>query len=116
MRRILVRNQKGGSGKSLVTDEVAFFFERTHTPLVFVELDSQGGTIHKTNFNKDAHVVIVDTPGALQAQLRDRLAEADVVVILTKTTSRDIEPLQKMQRAVSVSVRPKTPVLYVLNG
>lgn len=116
MKKILICNQKGGVGKSLIADELAFSFERSNTPLAFLDLDNQGGTIHKTNPNEEAKVVIIDTPGALQTQLKDWLADADVVIIPTRTTSRDIEPLQRMQRAVQTSVKPSTPVLYVLNG
>lgn len=116
MKKILICNQKGGVGKSLIADELAFSFERTRTPLAFLDLDSQGGTIHKTDPNEDAEVCVIDTPGALQSQLKDWLADADVIIIPTRTTSRDIEPLQRMQRAVKSSAKPGVPVLYVLNG
>lgn len=116
MKKILICNQKGGVGKSLIADELAFSFERSNIPLAFLDLDNQGGTIHKTDRNEDAEVAIVDTPGALQSKLKDWLADADVIVVPTRTTSRDIEPLQRMQRAILANVKPGTPVLYVLNG
>lgn len=116
MKKILICNQKGGVGKSLIADELAFSFERSGIPLAFLDLDGQGGTIHKTIPNGDAEVAVIDTPGALQAQLKDWLADADLVIIPTRTTSRDIEPLQRMQRAIQTSVRHGVPVLYVLNG
>lgn len=43
MKTILVCNQKGGVGKSLCADELAFSFERTGTPVSFYDLDAQGG-------------------------------------------------------------------------
>lgn len=116
MKKILVCNQKGGVGKSLIADELAFSFERTKTPLAFLDLDSQGGTIHKTDQNEKAKVAVIDTPGALQAQLREWLSDADIIIIPTRTTSRDIEPLMRMQEAVKASARSRVPVLYVLNG
>lgn len=48
MYNILVCNQKGGVGKSLIADELAFSFERSGIPLNFYDLDSQGGTIHRS--------------------------------------------------------------------
>ncbi len=115
MVNILVCNQKGGVGKSLIADELAFYFERAKIPLSFIDLDAQGGTLHQTVQREDAKVAVIDTPGALQPELKNWIASADVVVIPTKTTSRDIEPLQRMQRLV-YSTGKQTRVVYVLNG
>ena len=103
MKTILVCNQKGGVGKSLVADEIAFSFERSGIPVSFYDLDTHGGTLP-----------VVDTPGALQEGLADWLKEADVVVIPARTTSRDIEPLMRMRKAVFKNGRAK--IVYVMNG
>ena len=113
-KTILVCNQKGGVGKSLIADELAFSFERTNTPLNFYDLDDQGGTIHKTHKTDNAEVTVVDTPGALQPALKEWLKGADLAIVPTRTTSRDIEPLIRMQEAIAVNA--KCPVIYVLNG
>lgn len=84
MKTILVCNQKGGVGKSLVADEIAFSFERSGIPVSFYDLDTQGGTLHTTHEADGAQVAVVDTPGALQEGLADWLKEADVVVIPTR--------------------------------
>lgn len=49
MKTILVCNQKGGVGKSLCADEIAFSFERSGIPVSFYDLDTQGGTLHETH-------------------------------------------------------------------
>lgn len=116
MVNILVCNQKGGVGKSLIADELAFSFERLKVPVSFIDLDAQGGTIHQTAQPEDAKVTVVDTPGALQAELRDWIAHADIIIIPTRTTSRDIEPLMRMQQAVQPAQQAGKPVVYVLNG
>ena len=116
MVKILICNQKGGVGKSLIADELTFSFERSKIPVAFLDLDSQGGTIHKTDQREDAKVAVIDTPGALQEQFGTWMADADLIVIPTRTTSRDIEPLQRMQRLVASSAKKGTPVIYVLNG
>ena len=113
MKKILVANQKGGVGKSMTADELAFWFERSGVPTAFLDLDSQGGTVHKTDRNPNAAVAIIDTPGALQPQLKDWVRDADVIVIPTRPTSRDIEPLWRMKKAVENSGKP---VAYVING
>ena len=114
MKNILVVNQKGGVGKSLIADEIAWSFERSKIPISFADLDSQGGVCHASVQRPDARAMIVDTPGALQASLRDWLEAADVVVIPTRPTSRDIEPLQRMIDAVQAAGCRR--VVYVING
>ena len=113
MKTILITNTKGGVGKSLIADELAFSLERAKIPYSFYDLDNQGGTLHKSKKNAKAKVAIVDTPGALQEQMAEWMKEADLIVIPTRTTSRDIEPLQRMRQIVEVNT--KAPVLYVLN-
>ncbi|MCR0487449.1 chromosome partitioning protein, partial [[Clostridium] innocuum] len=51
---------------------------------------------------------------AWQGALADWLKEADVVVIPTRTTSRDIEPLMRMRKAVFKHSKAK--IVYVMNG
>lgn len=70
---------------------------------------------HKTSQNSKAQVAIVDTPGALQSRLTDYMKAADVIVIPIRTTSRDIEPLQRMQAAVKANAQ-KAKIIYTLNG
>lgn len=89
MKTILVCNQKGGVGKSLVADEIAFSLERSGIPVSFYDLDTQGGTLHKTHEADGAQVAVVDT-------------------------SRDIEPLMRMRKAVFKNSRAK--IVYVMNG
>lgn len=47
-------------------------------PVSFYDLDTQGGTPHKTHEADGVQVAVVDTPGALQKGLADWLKEADV--------------------------------------
>lgn len=75
---------------------------------------NEGGTLHAIHEVKDAEVAVVDTPWALQEALPDWLKAADGVVIPTRTTSRDIEPLMWMRKAVFNHSRAK--IVYVMNG
>ena len=116
MKNILVCNQKGGVGKSLIADEIAFSLDRSGIPYNFYDLDGQGSVIHETKTDPEAVVSVIDTPGALQKELRDWIKQADLVIIPTRTTSRDIQPLFRMQKAVESVQSRSVPVLYVLNG
>ncbi len=114
MKNILVVSQKGGVGKSTVSDEIAFSFDRTGIPYNFFDLDSQGGTIHPTSKNDKAVVSVVDTPPGLNDDIPNWVKEADVIVIPTGTTYRDFEPLQRMKKIIDEHA-PKAKILYVLN-
>ena len=114
MKNILICNSKGGVGKSLIADELAFFFERNKTPYNFYDLDSQGGTIHKSSKNENALISIIDTPGALQEQLAQWMKSAHLIIIPTRATSRVIEPLKRMINIVKANCN--CPVIYVLNA
>lgn len=113
MKTVLICNQKGGSGKSTIADNIAWSLERTNTPYNFYDLDGQGGVIHQTNEQPGAKVAVIDTPGALQPDLLKWIEAADCIVIPTKTTMLDVKPLQRMMDLVS---KAKCPVIYVLNG
>lgn len=113
MKSILVCNQKGGVGKSLCCDELAFSFERSKIPFNFYDLDNQGGTLHKTNKMENAEINIIDTPGALQKSLSDWIKESDLIIVPTKTTARDITPLMRMIQIISEYPRKK--LLVVMN-
>ncbi len=115
MKKVLICAQKGGVGKSTISDELAFSFERSGIPMAFLDLDVQGGTIHKTNRDESAEVAVIDTPGMLSPQLGEWLAEADVIVVPMRTTSRDIEPLWRMKTAVEAAGKSDR-VIYVING
>ena len=39
MKNILVINRKGGCGKTLISDEIAFAFDRMNIPYNFYDLD-----------------------------------------------------------------------------
>lgn len=95
MKSILFVNQKGGVGKTLLADEIAFQLEREHT-VSFLDLDQQGGAVHETKEVPEAEYLVIDTPGALQSEMRNWISEADVVIIPTNCNSHDMVPLQRM--------------------
>ena len=114
MKTILICNQKGGVGKTLIADELAFSLERDLIPYSFYDLDNQGSAIHKTVNNPDAEVQVVDTPGALQENLLEWINEADFIIVPTMMSNRDTAPLERMINILE-PFKDKKPVLYVLN-
>ena len=115
MKTILICNQKGGVGKTLIADELAFALERDGIPYSFYDLDEQGSAIHKTVNNPDAEVQVVDTPGALQEDLIKWVDEADMVIVPTMMSNRDTKPLMRMIEILAPYEEKGKPVLYIFN-
>ena len=113
MKTILVVSQKGGVGKTTCADEIAFSLERSGYTVSFYDMDGQGGSSHESSVRSGADYAVVDTPGNLTDETVDLLSEADVVVVPTNATQKDIEPLG---RTLTV-VRRQTnaPIICVVN-
>ena len=115
MKTILVVNQKGGTGKTTICDELAFACERAGIVYDFYDLDSQGGSLHDPVTHEDSIVSIVDTPGALQPEMGTWMSEADLILIPTRPTVRDVKPLERMIQLVKEN-NIEVPVVCVIMG
>ena len=103
MKTILIANQKGGCGKTLVVDELAFSFDRTDVKYSLYDLDGQGGIIHEPKVIDDADYAIVDTPGYISDNLGELIQGADLIIIPTRTTYKDIQTLQTMLELIELN-------------
>lgn len=115
MVHILFCSQKGGTGKTLISDELMFSLERSGIPTTFFELDTQGGSQHKRSEAENAEVTVIDTPGYLQDKLPQYLKAADVIVIPCRASYQDQPALGAMRKMVS-TYAPETPVVIIQNG
>lgn len=114
MKTILIMNQKGGVGKTLIADELAFALERDEIPFNFYDLDGQGSARHQATKIENAEVQIVDTAGALNEKMADWMEHADFVIIPTMMSASDMKPLVRMIEICDKNLMTK-PVLYVFN-
>ena len=114
MKTVLIMNQKGGVGKTLIADELAFALERDKIPFNFFDMDGQGSPIHQTSKRDDAEVQIIDTAGALNKNMGEWIANADFIIIPTMMSKRDKKPLERMIEICNKNKGSK-PVLYVFN-
>ena len=112
---ILIASTKGGCGKTLIADELAFAFDREKVPYSLYDLDQQGGLIHAPKETPKAKVSIVDTPGALQSDMVTWMRSADLVIIPTKMTTRDVPPLITIIDLMEQN-KIKAKQIFVLNG
>ena len=95
-KTILVANQKGGVGKTWISDELCFMCEKSGLPYTLRDYDGQGGLNHKPVESEDPALVIIDTPGALQSSLNEWIREADLILVPTLMTKQCMEPLERM--------------------
>ena len=114
MKNVLIINQKGGVGKTLIADELAFSFERDGIPFNFYDMDRQGSAIHNTSTRDDAVVSVIDTPGALQPELPNWIEEADFIIVPTTMGRSEMAPLETMVKILE-PYKGKKPVLFVFN-
>lgn len=115
MKNILVLAQKGGVGKTLIADEIAYSLERSNIPFSFFELDAQGGNRHSTTENENAEIAVIDTPGYLLDDLPDMIEDADCIIVPTKASAADQPSLLRIRQLIETNA-PTTPTLLVVNG
>ena len=114
MKTVLICNQKGGVGKTLIADELAFALERDKIPFSFFDLDGQESAIHTTHEDPDSLISVVDTAGSLQENLVKYIEEADFVIVPTMMSNRDVKPLERMIKILE-PYKGKKPMLFVFN-
>ncbi|MBQ8624806.1 MAG: ParA family protein [Agathobacter sp.] len=114
MKTILVCNQKGGVGKTLIADEIAFCLERDDIPYNFYDMDGQDSAIHVTKEVDDAEVQVIDTPGSLQEDLTKWVEASDFVIVPTLMSNRDMGPLIRMIEILQPYIGKK-PIVFVFN-
>ncbi len=113
MVNILISSVKGGVGKSTVTAELVSSLKRTNEKYSYIDLDFQGDPMYETSINENAVVTVIDTPPGMSENLARWQQSADILVIPTLMTARDMIPLQTMRDIVKVNFTGQT--LYVLN-
>ena len=115
IKSVLIVNQKGGVGKTLIADELCFSLERDKIPYNFYDLDNQGSAIHETKEDPEAIVQIIDTAGELHKDLASWIEEADFIIVPTMMSSRDLAPLERMIGILQPWIDKGKPVLFVFN-
>lgn len=115
MKTISFINQKGGVGKSLLADELAFEFERKGILFNFYDLDGQGGLFHQERKIEDAQYNIVDTPGGLTKDILNTIKETDIIIVPTKASIKEMEPLQRILQIIKNCKKDNAIVILVLN-
>ena len=114
MKTILIANQKGGVGKTLIADELCFEAERRNIKYSLRDYDGQGGLNHEPIEDPEAEILIIDTPGALHQQMIDWIMDSDAIIVPTLMTQQCINPLERMIDILKPVMNSKY-VLFALN-
>lgn len=75
-------------------------------------LDRQGGSSFSGQQNPDSTLAIVGTPGALTEDLGKYMQASDLIVVPTRMSYRDQQPLEMMVKTVRDA---GLPAIYVLS-
>ena len=114
-KTILIANQKGGVGKTWITDELCFMCENADMPYTLRDYDGQGGLNHTPVESDDPALIIIDTPGALQPNLNEWIKQADMILVPTLMTKQCMEPLERMIEILRPWKRMGKHVIIILN-
>lgn len=115
MKTIVFVSEKGGVGKTRLSDELYFYYIRQGVPVSLYSFDGQYKNRNTDKKVEDAQVAVVDTPGRIMDTKTIQTIEgADAVVIPVRPTGGNIE---SFTRTVGlVKERAECPVIVVVNG
>ena len=111
-KTILAANSKGGVGKTTIASELGYAARNSGLKFDYFDLDRQGGSSFEDQQDPDSVVAIVDTPGALTEDLGKYIQASDLIVVPTRMSYRDQQPLELMIRTIRDAGKP---AIYILS-
>lgn len=112
MKTILVANSKGGVGKTTLASELAYAAQNSGLTFDYYDLDRQGGSSFADRQDPDSALAIVDTPGSLTEDLGKYIRASDLIIVPTRMSYRDQQPLELMVKTVRDA---GVPAIYALS-
>ena len=115
MKTVVFVSEKGGVGKTRLSDELYYYYTRQNVPTSLYSFDGQYKNRNNDKKVDNPEVAVVDTPGRI---MDDKTVEAiqgaDVVVIPVRPTGGNLE---SFTRTVSlVKENTNCPIVIVVNG
>lgn len=112
MKTILVANSKGGVGKTTLASELAYAAQNSGLTFDYYDLDRQGGSSFADRQDPGSALAIVDTPGSLTEDLGKYIRASDLIIVPTRMSYRDQQPLELMVKTVRDA---GVPAIYALS-
>lgn len=108
---ITLLSEKGGVGKSFLAREVMASMERMGDDAELVNIDPQYAVASSVGGHD---IAVLDTPGHLGNRFDLLVAVSDVIIIPTRPTAANVEPLCRVVSLVRAAT--DVPVLIVVDG
>lgn len=115
MKTIVFTSEKGGVGKTRLSDELYYYYTRQNVPTSLYSFDGQYKNRNNDKKVDNPEVAVVDTPGRIMdSKTIQTIQGADVVVIPVRPTGGNIE---SFTRTVSlVKKNTNCPIIVAVNG
>ena len=115
MKTIVFVSEKGGVGKTRLSDELYFYYTRQGVPASLYSFDGQYKNRNTDKKVANPDVAIVDTPGRIMDTKTTQTIEgADMVVVPVRPTGGNIEAFTRT--IALVKDHANCPVMIVVNG
>lgn len=115
MKTVVFVSEKGGVGKTRLSDELYFYYTRQGVPASLYSFDGQYKNRNTDKKVEHPDVAIVDTPGRIMDTKTTQTIEgADMVVVPVRPTGGNIEAFTRT--IALVKDYANCPVMIVVNG
>ena len=115
MKTILVVNQKGGVGKTTISNEIAFTLERRGLSVCLINLDPQGSSIYPLTIPDGTQDYrVIDTPPQLHKDFQEWCRSADVILMPTKPSKVELAPFLRCH-SLAIESNTKASIGTVIN-
>lgn len=112
---IIFANQKGGVGKTLLSDELCFYFDRNNISYSLFDMDGQGGRVHTPHKDENRQVFVIDTPGNLTDDTSSIFRNGNLFIVPLVPSSRDYVPLLTTLSMIKKHAGEKAKIIFVFN-
>ena len=115
MKTIVFTSEKGGVGKTRLSDELYYYYTRQNVPVSLYSFDGQYKNRNNDKKVDNPEVAVVDTPGRIMdSKTIQTIQGADVVVIPVRPTGGNIESFTRTVALVKKNA--SCPIIVAVNG
>lgn len=111
MKTVSIINEKGGTGKTFISNELYYAFTQDGLATSLYSLDGQYED--RTVKAKNAKVSVVDTAGAITSDIEEVIKKSDCIVVPVIPSANNVEPFTRTMDIITK--KTKVPVLVVVN-
>ena len=115
MKTVVFVSEKGGVGKTRLSDELYYYYTRQNVPVSLYSFDGQYKNRNNDKKVDNPEVAVVDTPGRIMDDKTIQTVQgADVIVIPVRPTGGNIESFTRTVALVKKNA--SCPIVIAVNG